>query len=89
MRLLGPRFASLRELLLAPRGSYSFELDENYFRNEAAVAHLHASLDELAGSELTRLVQLDVLTDDGERIQLTRKGLLLSDSVCAELVGAG
>jgi len=35
-RLLGPRFASLRELVWAPRGSYSFELDDNYFRNPEA-----------------------------------------------------
>jgi lysophospholipase L1-like esterase len=48
-RLLGPRFASLRELLLAPRGSYSFELDENYFRNEPALRGVHAALDRLAG----------------------------------------
>lgn len=47
-RLLGPRFASLRELAFAPRGSYSFELDENYFRNPEAWQGVLESLDRLA-----------------------------------------
>ncbi len=47
-RLLGPRFASLQELLWAPRGSYSFELDENYFRNPAAWRGVLGALDDLA-----------------------------------------
>jgi hypothetical protein len=47
-RLLGPRFDSLRELVLAPRGSYSFELDENYFRNPEAWGDVLRALDRLA-----------------------------------------
>jgi lysophospholipase L1-like esterase len=47
-RLLGPRVDSLRELLFAPRGSYSFELDENYFRNPEAWQQVLAALDRLA-----------------------------------------
>jgi lysophospholipase L1-like esterase len=47
-RMLGPRFDSLRELLFAPRGSYSFELDENYFRNPEAWQEVIAALDRLA-----------------------------------------
>jgi lysophospholipase L1-like esterase len=47
-RLLGPRFASLRELLLAPRGSYSFEIDDNYFHNPEAWGSVLEALDRLA-----------------------------------------
>jgi hypothetical protein len=47
-RLLGPRVASLRELVSAPRGSYSFELDENYFRNPEAWADVLRALDRYA-----------------------------------------
>jgi lysophospholipase L1-like esterase len=47
-RLLGPRVDSLRELVWAPRGSYSFELDENYFRNPEAWADVLRALDRLA-----------------------------------------
>jgi len=47
-RLLGPRFASARELLLAPRGSYSFEIDDNYFRNPEAWGEVLAALDRLS-----------------------------------------
>jgi hypothetical protein len=48
LRILGPRFDSLRELVLAPRGSYSFELDENYFRNPRAWQEVLRALDRLA-----------------------------------------
>lgn len=47
-RLLGPRFASLQELLWAPRGSYAFELEENYARNPAAWRGVLDALDRLA-----------------------------------------
>jgi len=46
-RWLGPRLASLRELVLAPRGSYSFELDDNYFRDPEAFGAVLAALDRL------------------------------------------
>ena len=48
-RVLGPRFASLRELLFAPHGSYSHELDENYFHNPEAWRAVQDALDRLAG----------------------------------------
>jgi len=48
MRSLGPRWDSLLELLFAPRGSYGFELDDNYFRNEAAWSQVTEGLDRLA-----------------------------------------
>ena len=32
-RWLRPRWLAFRELVLTPRGSFAFELDENYFRN--------------------------------------------------------
>jgi len=47
-RFLGPHFASARELLLAPRGSYSFEIDDNYFRNAEAWSEVLAALDRLS-----------------------------------------
>jgi lysophospholipase L1-like esterase len=51
-RYLGPRLNSFRELLWAPRGSYSFELDDNYFRNQEAWQTLLDGFDRLA--EITR-----------------------------------
>jgi len=50
-RLLGPRWASLQELLWAPKGSYVHELRDNYYHNPEAWALVEAGLDDLA--ELT------------------------------------
>jgi lysophospholipase L1-like esterase len=47
VRVLGPRLASLRELLWAPRGSYSFELDDNYFHNPEAWQAVEDALDRV------------------------------------------
>jgi len=55
-RYLGPRFNSLRELLWSPPRSYSFELDENYFRNPEAWQEVLDAFDRLA--ELARQREL-------------------------------
>jgi hypothetical protein len=47
-RFLGPHFASARELFFAPRGSYSFELDDNYFHNAEAWSAVLGAFDRLA-----------------------------------------
>jgi oxygen-independent coproporphyrinogen-3 oxidase len=39
------------------------------------------ALDDLAGRQLKRHVELGLLADDGERIRLTREGLFVSDSL--------
>lgn len=44
------------------------------------------SVDELAGRELTRYVSLGLIDDDGQRIRLTREGLLISDSLWPALL---
>jgi lysophospholipase L1-like esterase len=47
-RYLRPRLNSLRELLGSPRGSYSFELDDNYFRNPEAWQDVQDAFERLA-----------------------------------------
>lgn len=44
------------------------------------------SIDELAGPMIKRFVELGMLLDDGERIKLSREGLLVSDSLWPELI---
>jgi oxygen-independent coproporphyrinogen-3 oxidase len=44
------------------------------------------SIDELAGPTIKRFVELGMLLDDGERIKLSRNGLLVSDSLWPELI---
>jgi oxygen-independent coproporphyrinogen-3 oxidase len=43
-------------------------------------------VDVLVSSQLARLCQLDLLQDDGRRVRLTRKGLLVSDALWPELL---
>jgi oxygen-independent coproporphyrinogen-3 oxidase len=43
-------------------------------------------LDTLAGSAMAKFVELGMLADDGQRIRLTREGLLVSDSLWPELL---
>ncbi len=43
-------------------------------------------LDELAGETIKRFVRMGMLADDGERVRLTREGLLVSDSLWPELL---
>jgi lysophospholipase L1-like esterase len=47
-QMLAPRVMNLAEGLWPLPGSYVYDLDENYFRNEAARAELGAGLDALA-----------------------------------------
>ena len=44
------------------------------------------NLDELAGQVIKRFVCMGMLDDDGERVRLTREGLLVSDSLWPELL---
>jgi oxygen-independent coproporphyrinogen-3 oxidase len=43
-------------------------------------------LDELAGSTISRLVELELLRDDGMHVRLTREGLFVSDAMWPELL---
>lgn len=43
-------------------------------------------VNQLAGRELERYVRMALLQDDGQRIRLTREGLLLSDTLWPELL---
>ena len=43
-------------------------------------------VDALVSSQLARLCQLDLLQDNGRRVRLTRKGLLVSDALWPELL---
>ena len=43
-------------------------------------------LDPLVGETIAQFVELGMLTDDGERVRLTREGLLVSDSIWPELL---
>ncbi len=44
------------------------------------------TLEELAAEAIRRFVDLGMLVDDGERVCLTREGLLISDSLWPELI---
>jgi len=44
------------------------------------------ALDELAGSAISKFVELGLLSDDGSRIKLTREGLFVSDGLWPELL---
>jgi lysophospholipase L1-like esterase len=46
-RLLGPKWMSLRDLLLSPAGSYYYELDDNYFDNPEAWRAVLDGMDRL------------------------------------------
>ena len=45
------------------------------------------ALDALVGPALARWVEQELATDDGERVRLTRAGLLVSDALWAEVLG--
>ena len=47
-RWLRPQWLAFRELVLTPRGSFAFELDENYFRNPQAWEVVRRNFDNLA-----------------------------------------
>jgi len=48
--------------------------------------HTGKTLDELAGKDIARFVDEDMLADDGHTVRLTRAGLLVSDSLWPELL---
>jgi oxygen-independent coproporphyrinogen-3 oxidase len=56
-------------------------IDRDVFRQQT-----EQSLDQLAGKEIARFVELGLLADDGQRVRLTREGLLVSDSFWPELL---
>lgn len=43
-------------------------------------------IDNLAGKQISKFVKLGLLTDDGQRVRLTREGLLISDGLWPELL---
>jgi oxygen-independent coproporphyrinogen-3 oxidase len=49
-------------------------------------ARTGCELDTLAGATIERFVQMGMLADDGQRVRLTREGLLVSDSLWPELL---
>lgn len=57
-------------------------VERDWFRDQTGF-----SIDDLVGSELRKLLAIEVVDDDRRRIRLTRKGMLLSDSVSAQLLG--
>lgn len=44
------------------------------------------SVDELGGQDLRRFVAEGLLIDDGDRVRLTRRGLLVSDAIWPTLL---
>jgi oxygen-independent coproporphyrinogen III oxidase len=46
------------------------------------------SVEELLGARLTQWCQLGLLRLDADRLRLTRDGLMLSDSLCGEILAA-
>jgi oxygen-independent coproporphyrinogen-3 oxidase len=44
------------------------------------------TLDELAGAAIDRLVAFELLSDNGNRVKLTRRGLFVSDAIWPELL---
>ena len=52
-RWLRPRWLAFQEVIFAPRGTFAFELDENYFRNPEALDEVRTRMERLA--ELGRL----------------------------------
>lgn len=58
---------------------------EGVARPEFAAASGH-DLDALAGDAIARFVELNLLADDGHRVQLTREGLYVSDALWPDLL---
>jgi lysophospholipase L1-like esterase len=60
-RLVGPRWASLRELVHPPKGSYIYELNDNYFHNVWTWELLATNFDRLRRVSRTRDICVVVL----------------------------
>ena len=58
-------------------------VDRPTFRRETGLA-----IDALAGDVVKRFVRLGLLIDDGHTIRLTRRGLLVSDSMWPHFLDA-
>ena len=56
VKVLGPRFSSLYDLILSPRGSYAFELRDNYTDNPAAFRYMTEGLERLATTARKRKI---------------------------------
>ena len=77
---LSPESAARERLTFAMRRLVGVNRDQFYEQTGFSV-------EQLLGEKLAKLVELGVVEDDGQRIKLTRKGLLLSDSVAGEILG--
>jgi len=55
-------------------------------QRQAFAAQSGMELDAVAGSTIARMVELGMLADDGDRVRLTREGLLVSDAIWPELL---
>ena len=55
-------------------------------QRQAFAAQSGMELDAVAGSAIARMVELGMLADDGDRVRLTREGLLVSDAIWPELL---
>lgn len=60
LRILIPRWNYLRDFVLPAKGSYIFELDENYFRNPAAWEYFSFQLARLAALAQSRGICADL-----------------------------
>jgi oxygen-independent coproporphyrinogen-3 oxidase len=56
-------------------------VDRTWFRNQT-----NLDLDEIAGKTLQKFVGAGLMADDGKRVQLSREGLYVSDSLWAKLL---
>ncbi|MEM1304023.1 MAG: coproporphyrinogen III oxidase family protein, partial [Planctomycetota bacterium] len=58
---------------------------EGVGRNEFRIA-TGFEIDTLAGTAVSRFVEQGLLDDDGDRVRLTREGLMISDALWPELI---
>ena len=76
---LDPIAAAREKLAFTMRTLDGVDREEFYQLSETRV-------EQLLGDTLPELVELGMIEDNGQRIKLTRKGLLLSDSVMSEFL---
>jgi oxygen-independent coproporphyrinogen-3 oxidase len=78
---LNPQQRALELLVFALRRRDG--VDRRWFETKAG-----RSIDSLVGEMLPLLTRLKLITDDAQRIRLTREGLLVSDSICSRFLRA-
>jgi lysophospholipase L1-like esterase len=61
VRVLGPRWLTLSDVLFPGPGSYSYDLDQNYFHNPQAWRDFLAGLDQLTAIQKSRGICVHVL----------------------------